>query len=235
VALVAGLSAQLERAHARIAELEARLGRDSRNSSIPPSADSIEAKAKRRVDRSSRERSKDRKPGGQPGRKGSGLAPSVAPDRTQTLPAPSDCSGCGADLVDGVDAGMSWAQVWDIPPVVLEKVHYLLGRRRCGCCGKITTAAPPCGAAGNVSYGPNVNAAAILLANEGNVPLERTAMLMASLLGTPVSTGFVARALERFAQRLAAAGFDEAMGQALRAEDVLCADETPTNVVRKDY
>jgi Family of unknown function (DUF6444) len=107
VALVAGLSAQLERAHARIAELEARLGRDSRNSSIPPSADSIEAKAKRRADRSSRERSKDRKPGGQPGRKGSGLAPAVAPDRTETLLAPADCSGCGADLADGVDVGMS--------------------------------------------------------------------------------------------------------------------------------
>jgi hypothetical protein len=43
----------------------------------------------------------------------------------------------------------------------------------------------------------------------------------------PVSTGFVARALERFAQRLAAAGFDDAMTTALRAEDVLCADETP--------
>lgn len=129
---------------------------------------------------------------------------------------------------------MGWAQVWDIPPIVLEKVHYLLGRRRCGCCGKITTAAPPLGAVGTVTYGPNVNAAAILLANEGNVPLERTAMLMASLLGTPVSTGFVARVLERFAQRLGAAGFDEAMRTALRAEDVLCADETPTNVIRKD-
>ena len=67
---------------------------------------------------------------------------------------------------------------------------------------------PPFGAPGNVTYGPNVNAAAILLASEGNVPLERTAMLMAALLGTPVSTGFVARALERVAQRLAAAGFE---------------------------
>jgi transposase len=44
-ALVVGLSAQLERVQARIAELEARLGRGSRNSSNPPSADSIEAKA----------------------------------------------------------------------------------------------------------------------------------------------------------------------------------------------
>jgi transposase len=232
-ALVVGLASELERAHARIAELEARLGRDSTNSSTPPSQDSIAAKAKRRADRSSRERSADRKPGGQPGRKGSGLAPTVTPDRTETLPAPADCSGCGGDLAGAADAGVSWAQVWDIPPIVMEKVHYLLPRRRCGC-GKTTTAAPPFGAAGNVVYGPNVNAAAILLASEGNVPLERTAMLMASLLGTPVSTGFVARALERFAQRLAAAGFDEAMKTALRAQDVLCADETPTNVVHKD-
>jgi transposase len=77
----------------------------------------------------------------------------------------------------------------------------------------------------------NLNAAAILLASEGNVPLERTAMLMDALLGVPVSTGFVARALERLPQRLAAAGFDEAMRAALRAEGVLCADETPTNVI----
>ena len=233
-ALVAGLTSQLERAHARIAELEARLGRDSTNSSQPSSKDSIAAKAKRRADRSSRERSKDRKPGGQPGHKGSGLAPTVTPDRTETLPAPGDCSGCGADLADAAAAGMGWAQLWDIPPITLQKVHYLLPRRRCSCCGKTTTAVPPCGAAGTVAYGPNVNAAAILLASEGNVPLERTAALMAMMLSAPVSTGFVSRALERFAERLAGAGFDEAMTEALRAEDVLCGDETPTNVIGKD-
>jgi transposase len=54
---------------------------------------------------------------------------------------------------------------------------------------------------------------------------------MAALLGVPVSTGFVARAHERFADLLAAGGFDEAMIAALRAEAVLCADETPVNVV----
>jgi hypothetical protein len=59
-------------------------------------------------------------------------------------------------------------------------------------------------------------------------------MLMAALLGAPVSTGFAARAGERLAQRLAAAGFDEAMKEALRAEDVLCGDETPTNVLHKN-
>jgi len=229
-ALVVGLTSQLERAHARIAELEARLGRDSTNSSRPPSADSIAAKAKRRADRSSRERSKDRKPGGQLGHKGSGLAPAVTPDRTETLPPPGVCSGCGQDLGEAADAGMGWAQGWDILPVVLEKVHYLLPRRRCGC-GRTTTAAPPFGAVGTVVYGPRINAAVILLASEGNVPIERTALLMDALLEVSVSSGFVARACERFAQRLAVARFDDAMITALRAEDVLCADETPANIL----
>jgi len=124
--------------------------------------------------------------------------------------------------------------VWDTLPVVMEKVHWWLPRRRCGCCKKITTAAAPHAQAGSVVYGPNINAAAVLLASEGNVPVERTAALMEALLGTPVSSGFAARALARLAQRLQAAGFDEAMTAALRAEDVLCGDETPANVVGKD-
>jgi len=90
-------------------------------------------------------------------------------------------------------------------------LHWLLPKLRCGACGTVTTADPPGGRAGTVVYGPNVNAAAILLDNEGNVPAERTAMLMGALLGAPVSAGFVARAHERLAQRLEAAGFDETM------------------------
>ena len=83
-------------------------------------------------------------------------------------------------------------------------------------------------------YGPDLNAAAVLLPNEGNVPVERTATVIEALLGVPVSAGFVARALERLAQRLQAAGFDEAMKAALRAEPVMCGDETPVNIVHPD-
>lgn len=232
--MVVSLSAELEQAHARIALLEARLGADSTNSSTPPSRDSLAAQGKRRVQRSQRVRSKDRKPGGQPGRRGSGLTPAATPDRTETAPDPQDCSGCGADLADGADAGMSWTQVWDIPAIRLEKVHYLLPRRRCGGCGKTTTAVVPFGQAGAVTYGLNVNAAAILLASAGNVPVARTAMLMAALLSSPVSTGFVARAHERFASRLEQADFDVAMRCALAAEPVLCGDETPVNIAHRD-
>lgn len=233
-ALVVSLSAALERANLRIAELEAALGSDSTNSSTPPSRDSLAAQARRRAQRSQRVRSKDRKPGGQPGRAGVSLRPVARPDRTETAPVPGDCSGCGAQLADAADAGLSWTQVWDIPPVRLERVHWWLPRRECGCCGKTTTASVPFGQPGAVSYGANVNAAAILLTSAGNVPVERTAMLMAAMLGAPVSVGFVARAHARFADRLAQAGFDEAMCAALAAEPVLCADETPVNIARKD-
>jgi transposase len=223
------------------AELRRRLGMNSGNSSVPPSREPIAAragrKAKRAADRSWRERSADRKPGGQAGHQGSGLTAAV-PDRTKSAVGPAGCRGCGADLTGlatgASDAGTGWAQVRDILPVVLEKVHWWLPRRRCGCCGKVTTAAAPHAQAGSVVYGPNINAAAILLSSEGNVPVERAAALMEALLGVPVSAGFVARALARLAERLQAAGFDAAMKDALRAEDVLCGDETPANVIRKN-
>jgi hypothetical protein len=240
--MVAVLASRVEALEAENADLRRRLGMNSGNSSAPPSKDPIAVKAgrkaRRAADRSSRERSPDRKPGGQPGHQGSGLAPAAVPDRTETAEAPAGCRGCGADLAGpgagATDAGVAWAQVWDILPVVLEKVHWQLPRRRCGSCAKITTAAVPCAQAGSVVYGPGINAAAILLASEGNVPVERTAALMEALLGTPVSSGFVARALARLAERLRAAGFDEAMKDALRAEEVLCGDETPANVIRRD-
>ncbi len=224
----------IEELRGQLAGLRRRLGMDSTNSSTPPSKDSLAAKAKRRKAISQRVRSKDRKPGGQPGRRGSGLEPTREPDRTERVDPPAECRDCGADLDGAADAGAGWAQVWDTPPIALDKVHYVLPRRRCGCCGKVTTAAPPFGQAQTVAYGPNVNAAAILLGSEGNVPIERTAGLLEALLSAPVSTGFVARALERFADRLAAAGFDAAMRAALTAEDVLCGDETPVNVARRD-
>src|ERR1039458_9992159 len=237
--LVAVLADRVGALEAENAELRRRLGMNPGNSPAPSSREPIAAKAarkaKRLADRSSRERSGDRKPGGQQGHKGSGLAPAAVPDRTEAAAAPAECRGCGADLADPANgASSAWAQVWDILPVVMEKVAWQLPRRRCGCCKKITTAVAPYAQAGSVACGPGINSAAVLLYSEGNVPAGRAAALMEALLGTPVSAGFVARALARLAGRLAAAGFDAAMKDALQAEDVLCGDETPANVITKD-
>jgi transposase IS66 family protein/uncharacterized protein DUF6444 len=231
--LVERLTARLAVVEAELAAVKRQLGRDSSNSSTPPSKDSLAAKAKQRADRSSRERSKDRQRGGQPGRKGTGLMPAPDPDRTERVDPPAECRDCRAELSAATVLADGWAQVWDVLPAVLEKAHYQLPRRKCGC-GTVTTATPPFGQAGTVSYGPNLNAAAILLGSAGNVPVERTALLIHALLGVEVSVGFVARAAARLADRLATAGFDEAMKAALRGEEVLCGDESPVNVLDND-
>jgi transposase len=96
----------------------------------------------------------------------------------------------------------------------------------CPCCGTVTFAAPPPGAyQGSVSYGPALNAAAVLLSCYGNVPPERAARVIGMLLGIPVSAGWVDQAAARVGARLGRAGFDAAMLAALAGEDVLAADE----------
>lgn len=230
---IAAWQAQVGALSLEVAELRRQLGRDSTNSGQPSSKDSIAAKARRKAGLSSRERSKDRKPGGQPGRKGSGLQRAAEPDRTERIPDPESCGGCG-----GLPAGArrltdGWAQVWDVLPAVLQRAHYELSRLRCSC-GHVACGSAPGAQAGSVAYGPNLNAYAVLLQAEGNVPVERAAMLTEALLGVPVSTGFAAKALPRGSARLQQAGFEEAMAQALRAEDVLCGDESPVNLLHKN-
>src|SRR5260370_23742237 len=50
---------------------------------------------------------------------------------------------------------------------------------------------------------------------------------MGALLKAPVSTGFVSRCLVRLDAALTAAGFEDALKDALRAAEVLGTDETP--------
>jgi len=237
---IAELRSQVARLELLVAELTRRLGMDSSDSGTPSSKEPIGARERRRAERrkrdeglSSRERSAERKRGGQPGHEGSGVRRDPDPDDVEPVQAPAACSGCGGGLADGVDAGFGWAQVWDVE-IVRRRVEYRLPRVRCACCGKVTTAQPPEGQAGTVSYGRVLNAAAVLLGNYANVPTERAANVIGMLFGEAVSAGFVDRAAQRLAERLDAAGFDEAMRAALLAEPVLGADESPVNVLRPD-
>ncbi len=236
----AELRAQVARLELLVAELMRRLGMDSSDSGTPSSKEPVGARERRRAERrkrdeelSSRQRSAERKRGGQPGHEGSGLRRDPDPEDVVPVEAPAECSACGSGLADGVDAGAGWAQVWDVE-IRRRRVEYRLPRVRCACCGTVTAAQPPQGQAGTVSYGPLLNAAAVLLGNYANVPTERAANVIGMLFGESVSAGFVDRAAQRLAERLEAAGFDAAMRAALLAEPVLGADESPVNVLRPD-
>lgn len=240
-------AAGLEALRLQVVDLQRRLDQSSVNSSVPPSKD---RPGQKKPKRSRRGQDTDpgtgtgvegsapagrRRRGGQPGHAGSGLRPAGGDELAgrAVAPPPAACRGCGDDLGGAADAGQGWAQVWDIPPVTLEKWHWALPKRRCGC-GTVTTAGVP-GVAwarpGSVAYGPNINAATVLISNYGTVPVKRCAAMMGMLLGAPVSAGFVCRATERLATALAAGGYDQSVTAALTGAAVLAADETPVEVI----
>jgi transposase len=85
---------------ARVVALERRLGKDSSNSSKPPSSDGLRkpVRAERRADEQTA-----RRPGKQPGAPGAHLAQVSVADEVVWL-APDRCGGCGAEL-----AGALWS------------------------------------------------------------------------------------------------------------------------------
>jgi len=224
-ALVAQQGALIESLQVEVAALRRQVGRDSSNSSQPPSQDGPAAKANADKQPVRRARS-GRSQGGQKGHRGTGLERVADPDRTEVV-EPDECGGCGGDLADAPGRIVSSVQVFDIPTFALRVTEFLMMRRVCGC-GHATTAAAPAGVTGGPTcYGPNVVAAATLLASTDVIGIERTAELMSVLLAAPVSTGFVSRCLVRLDDALIEAGFEEALKDALRATDVLGTDESP--------
>ncbi|WP_300603297.1 transposase [Trebonia sp.] len=219
----------------RLEELERRLRQDSSDSGTPASQEGIAARERRKAERADpdRGRRKDRRPGGQPGREGRGLARDPSPGKREKAPPAAECRRCKAGLDGAEPAPGSWAQVIDVLFAVVTTEWELPGRR-CPCCGEVTVApAPPGAHAGSVSCGPALNAAAVVLTAHANVPPEKAARVIAMLPGVPVPAGWAGKAASRLAARLRKAGFGEAMEAALAAGGALAADETPVNVLER--
>jgi hypothetical protein len=151
----------------------------------------------------------------------------ATPDHREPV-EPACCAGCGGDLAAGAPGTVGRrVQVFDLPTFSLAVTEYLLMRRLCGC-GHVTMAGLPAGVRGGPTcYGPNVTAAATLLASQDVLGIERTADLMSALLGVEVSTGFISSCLTRLDTALTTAGFEQALKTALRGQEVLGTDETP--------
>jgi transposase len=245
-ALVVEQATLIEAMRVELAALRRRVGRDSSNSSQPPSQDGPGAEARARAGRRAQQQGagdgpdagqdaltgragatgKKRKPGGQRGHRGSGLARVADPKRTEPVEPPA-CAGCGAGLAGAPGQVGYSVQVFDLPAFCLEVTEYLMMRRTCGC-GRATTAQAPSQVRGGPTcYGPQVAAAAAWLASQDVIGIERAADMMAALLGAPVSTGFVSSCLARLDTALTTAGFEEELKAALVEQDVLGTDETP--------
>jgi transposase len=208
---------------ARVAELERRLGKDSSNSSKPPSSDGLRKPP--RAERRATERA-TRRPGKQPGAPGAHLAQVAEPDEV-VWHAPGRCGGCGADLADAPVVGVEARQVFDLPPLRLLASEHRAERRRCGC-GTTTAAAFPNHVRAAACYGPGVRALVCYLCVHQHLPIDRAAQLLADVLGAPLATGTLAAVLTEGAAGLD--GFVEVVRARLAGAPVAHFDETGARV-----
>lgn len=225
-AVIEEQAGRIEALAAQVADLTRRLGQNSGNSSLPPSADRF-AEPKR-----DRRSGSARKPGKQPGAPGSALELVADPDEViQHVPAA--CSGCGDGLDSAEVAGVIVRQVRDVPLVKVRVVEHRMHKRVCGC-GAVTTAPAPAGIDGPVCYGPNLRAIAVYLVVFQHVPVERAAQLIADLTGATPSTGWVSAQVARTAEALA--DVERLIRTLITLAAVIGVDETTVNVAgRKQW
>ncbi|MGH3411314.1 MAG: IS66 family transposase, partial [Streptosporangiaceae bacterium] len=223
---------------ARVARLERLISRNSGNSSMPPSGDDLPGRTPP-APKPKRDGKSGRKPGGQPGSKGSHLAWSAEPDE-RVAHFPAGACGCGAALQDAADLGVAAShQQVDIPLAAARVTQHDLHEVACGC-GAVHRAPAPAGAgaAGTVTYGLNLQAWCVYLMAAHAIPVHRCAELIESLAGAKPSPGFVHGMIRRAAAAVAAA--NRLIRCLIILAHVISADETPIRVgpgprTRKKY
>src|SRR5680860_826389 len=215
----------IESLTSRVGELEARLAKNSQNSSKPPSTDGPFGKP---PPRSLRDVS-GRRPGKQPGQGGARLQPRPEPDEI-VVHAPGSCEGCGGDLAEATVVGEQVRQVFDLPPIQLRVTEHRVQTRACSC-GHRSAASFPTQASAPTCYGPGVAALGTYLMGRQHLPVARTAELMSEVLGAPVSTGWLSSLLPAAAGQLA--GFMAAVRARVQRAPVVHFDETGGRVAGK--
>jgi transposase len=203
---------------ARVAELEAKLGKDSGNSSLPPSAAHPHAKPPR-AKRPSR-----RSPGGQPGhaKHERALLP-VEQCQAVVTCLPMACRRCGEPLA-GADPEPLRHQVWELPEILPVVTEYQRHRLVCSC-GCSTCADLPAGIPTGQA-GPRLIAFAGLLMACFRQSKRRAAQFLSLILHQPASSGWMVVLQNRAAEAVQPA-YDE-LARQLPAQPALHLDESPT-------
>jgi transposase len=188
---------QVQALAARVAELEARLKRDSHNSHQPPSSDGL-AKLPRR--RSRRKRS-GKTPGGQPGHAGTTLAQVAQPDTVVTHTAPA-CAQCGVSLDSAPIVARERRQVFELPPVRPQVIEHQVLHQACPRCQAVSAGQFPPEVAQPVQYGPGVKALVVYLQEYQHLPFKRTQDYFRDVHQLSLSEGTMAGTRDTCAQRL---------------------------------
>lgn len=167
---------------ARLEALESLVRKDSHNSSKPPSSDGLGKKT-----RSLREVS-GKKPGGQPGHKGTTLKQVLQPTQIVTHTLPTQCERCQQPLVHEDASIVERRQVFEVPKMTYEVIEHRALSLVCQC-GQSHASVFPSGVNEAVQYGPNLRALGVHLTQGQLLPYARACELIGDLYGISISPG----------------------------------------------
>ena len=219
-ARVTTLEARLAKQEERIAELERQLNRNSRNSSLPPSADPPGSPPRKRVPSSGRGR------GAQHGHKGHGrpMQPiEVVDEVIDHWPERCRCGHRFTEMERRPLGRPARHQVAELPSIAVVLTEHRLHRLRCPDCGAQVRAKLPADVPAS-AFGPRLSAAIASLAVRNRVSRRDTVELAGELFGARLSAGSVDAILQRTAAALTVP-YEELLHQT-RASPAVNVDET---------
>jgi len=208
---------------ARIVELEERLksledqiNKNSRNSSKPPSTDTI-----RKI--KSQRKTSGKSVGGQKGHKGHTLEMVEKPDH-EIVHQVTQCQSCGRSLCDTQAADIERRQVFDLPPTTVEVFEHQAESKICPNCGCLNKAAFPKEVAYPVQYGNRLKSFAVYLNQYQLVPFDRLSETFVDLFSHRLSQSTLI-GINRTCYDILEP-VEEAIKQQLIASPVIHLDET---------
>jgi transposase len=218
---VGELVAANQRLEARVGELERRLSRSSRNSSLPPSQDPPSAPPRPRRSGSGRT------PGGQLGHEGKHRR-LLPPERVDEIVEhwPERCPACAhvfaeQELVDAVEP---WRhQVAELPAIAVRVSEHRLHGVCCPQCATATRA-ELARELPRSAFGPRLQAAIVTVAVRNRVSRRDTTEFVRELFGVELATGSVDAIVQRTGTALAAP--HTRLEQQIKSAPVVNIDET---------
>ena len=215
------LEQQLVALQAENRKLAERVGRNAFNSSIPPSAQPLDAPKFPKKKPSGRNR------GGQPGHRARTrtLLPTTHVDAVVPF-VPANCERCQAPLAAEPQAGdppPHRHQIVELPPQLIHVTEYQGQARTCATCGHVTWAVIPAAVRAHAT-GPRLVAVVSYLTGCQHISKRGVTEFCTTVLGAPMALGTVANLEREMSAALAPAHAEAA--QAVQQARVKNVDET---------
>ncbi len=217
--LVIELLRRLQALEVEVGKLREQVGRNSGNSSQPPSSDGPGVVVKKEVEK----KHSGRKQGGQAGHPGAQRKlVAVEELKAEYDVKPARCEQCGEEL-SGEDPGAYRHQVAEVPPVAVEVTEYRLHTLTCVKCGAATRAELPEGVPQG-GFGPRLQATVALLSGRYHLSKRDTHGLMNDFFAVDLSLGSVPTLEQRTSEAIAQPV--EAARSYVQAQGAVHQDET---------